>query len=145
MDFWNLHTPHWTNFLLWRTSDTKFRVVQQGQPLALLTNPDYVLIDNKYQTILDNLPGQVSYRPVTIVDEVLQLTFDNYIELKILNPIYVGKIDDLSTRGLKMWSFVKEYVFVSTDLKEEFQKVTKDEFEFTIGFSNFAGTETGSR
>lgn len=145
MDIWNLHTSSWTNLLLWRTSETKFRVVQQGEPLTLLTNSDYILIDKKYQIILNNLTGQVIFNPVTIIDEVRQLTFANYVELKILNQIEIEQINTLDSRGLKIWRYGDENVFVSSDLKQEFQKVTNDEFEFTIGFSNFAGTETGSR
>lgn len=145
MDIWNLHTTSPTTLLLWRTDDNQFRVVQQGYPLTFLTNPDYVLLDKKYNTILDKLTGQVTCRPVTIVDEVRKLTFDNFLELKILNEIQPGLIDTEDNEGLKIWRFSDQYVFVSTDLKDELQKVTEDEFEFTIGFSNFAGTETGSR
>jgi hypothetical protein len=145
MDIWNLHTANWTTFLLRRTSETKFRVVQHGLPLTLLTNSDYILIDKKYQTILENLAGQVTFSTVTIIDEVRQLTFDNYLELKILNQIGIAQIKTADSGGLRIWRFSDEYVFVSSDLKQEFQKVAKDEFEFTLGFSNFAGTETGSR
>jgi hypothetical protein len=144
MDIWNLHTSNWTNLLLWRISETKFRVVQQGQPLALLTNSDYILIDKKYQAILDNLIGQVTVNPVTIIDEVRKLTIDNYFELKILNQIETEQIKTLDSRELRIWRYGDEYIFVSSDLKQEFQKVTKDEFKFTIGLSNFVGTKTGS-
>jgi hypothetical protein len=125
--------------------DNQFRVVQQGQPLTLLTNPDYILLDKKYKTILDKLTGQVTYRPVIVVDEVRKLTFDNFLELKILNEIQLGQIDTGDNEGLKIWKYSDEYVFVSTDLKVGLQKMTEDEFEFTIGLSNFAGTETDSR
>lgn len=144
MDIWNLHTTSWTKFLLWRTSETKFRVVQHGEPLTLLTNSDYILIDKKYQSILHKLNGQVTFVPVTIVDQVRQLTFDNYLELKILNQIRIDQIKPVESNGLKIWQYSDQYVFVSSDLKQEFQKVSKDEFEFTIGFSHFAGTETDS-
>ncbi len=140
MNIWNLHTTSPTTLLLWRTTDNQFRVVQQGQPLTLLTNPDYVLLDKKYKTILDKLTGQVTYRPVTIIDEVRKLTFDNFLELKILNEMQPGLTDTGDKKGLKIWKYSDEYVFVSTDLKVELQKVTEDEFEFTIGLSNFAGT-----
>ena len=145
MDIWNLTTARPTTLLLWRLTDNQFKVVQHGQPLTLLTNPDYVLLDKKYKTILDKLTEQVTYRPVTIIDEVRQLTFDNLLELKILNEIQPGLIDKGENEGIKIWKYSDEYVFVTKDLKDEFQKVNADELEFKIGFSNFAGTETGSR
>ncbi|MCE2958488.1 MAG: hypothetical protein LW841_15190, partial [Flammeovirgaceae bacterium] len=70
---------------------------------------------------------------------------DEASTIKIQNQITEGQIDEIKDTGLKIWIFSGEYVFVSTDLKKEFQKITKDELEFTIGFSDFAGTQTGSR
>jgi hypothetical protein len=145
MDIWNLHTTSPTTLLLWRTGDNQFRVVQQGLALTLLINRNYILLDKKYKTILDKLTGQVTYGPVTIVDQVRQLRFDNFLELKVLNEIQQGVIDTANNEGLKIWRYSDEYVFVSTHLKDEIQKVTADELEFTFGFSNFAGTATGSR
>ena len=145
MDIWNIHTTDSTTLLLLRTSETKFRVIQHGQPLTLLTNPDYVLIDKKYKAIIDKLTGQATCRPVTIKDEVRQLTFENFIEVKIQNQLPTELTIPIDDKGPKIWKYSDEYVFVSTDLKKEFQKITEDEFEFKVGLSNFAGSETGSR
>lgn len=138
MDIWHLNSAYRTSLSLWRVSEAKFKVVQQGQPLTLLTNSDYILIDKKYKTIFDKLKEQVTTRPVMVIDEVRKLIFDNFIELNILNEIQFQEPDKLDSKGLKIWRFSEGYVFVSTDLKYEFQNMNDQEFEFTVGLSNFA-------
>lgn len=145
MDIWNIHTRNSTTLLLLRTDENKFRVVQQGDHVTLLTNFDYLLIDKKYKNILDRLSNQLTQKPVTIIDPVRQLKWDNFIEIKILNEIQHGRTDQIDGLGFRIWKYSNEYIFVSIDLKEEFEKVSANDFDFSIGFSYFAGTLTGSR
>jgi hypothetical protein len=139
MKIWNLSLLNWTRLMLWRTGETEFRVVQAGEPSALLTNADYILIDRKLKSLIEKLNGQVTYTFVTVHDNVRKKMLDNYIELKIRNEITPHSIDNVDGRGLKIWSFADQHVFVSNDLKAEIEKTTRNEFEFTEGFSHFGG------
>ena len=133
-----------TTLLLWRTKDDQFRVVQQGDVATLLTNSDYVLMAKKYKPILDRLSDQLTQRPVITVDHVRQLIWDNFIEIEIFNEINHEHFDQVDSSGLRIWKHSNENVFVSGDLKTEIERLSEQDLEFTLGFSNFAAQETGA-
>lgn len=139
MKIWNLNLTNWTQLMLWRTSEKQFRVIQVGEASALLTNADYILIDKKLKSLMDGLDGQVIYTSVTVYDNVKDQTLDNYIELKIREEVSPDSIGKTNSKGLKIWHFANQHVFVSDDLKTEIEKMTNGEFEFSEGFSHFAG------
>ncbi len=139
MQIWHLSLVDLTFLMLWRTGEREFRVVRAGEPAVLLTNADYILFDRKFSSVLDILEEQVIYAPVTIYDNVKKITFDNYIEVKIKNEITPDSICKMDSRGLKILVFSNQYVFVSDELKKEFEKAAKGVFEFSQGFSHFGG------
>ena len=144
MDIWNIHTASLTPILLWRTKMNQFRVVQHGQLSTVLINVDYVLFDVKYKTLLDKISNQLNQKPVTIFDEVRQLTWDNFIEVEILNRIQYSQAHKVDSSGFKIWKYLNQYVFVSPDLKNDLEQVGDSNLNFALGFSYFAGTETRS-
>lgn len=135
---WHLTLLNLTHLMLWRTSEREFRVVQADDAGVLLTNVDYILFDQKFSSVMDMLEGQVIYSPVIVYDNVKKITFNNYIEVEIKNDITPDSIKKIDSNGLKIWRFPGS-VFVSNDLKKEFEKVADNEFEFSHGFSHFGG------
>ena len=141
---WNLSPIETTQLLLWRIDAKSFRVVQFDKPVSLLTNHDYVLMDKKFNKVLEKLTTQIQNREVIIHDKVRNATLDNYIELEIANEISPASIDKMDDKGLKIWRY-GDYVFVSDELKTELENIGSQDFEFTQGFSQFAGTVTDGR
>ena len=139
MQIWHLSLVDLTFLMLWRTGEREFRVVRAGEPAVLLTNADYILFDRKFSSVLGMLKEQVIYSPVTVSDNVKRITFDNYIEVKIKNEITPDSIRSMDDQGLKIWAFSNKHVFVSDELKREFEKVAKGAFKFSEGFSHFGG------
>ena len=139
MQIWNLALKNLTTLMLWRTGEAEFRVIQAGEPLAMLTNADYILMDEKLKSLLNQVCGQVTYTSVEVHDNVRKLTLDNYVELKIMNEVTPDSINNEVSEGLRIWHFVNQHVFISDDLKKEIERMYKDEFEFSEGFSYFAG------
>jgi hypothetical protein len=137
MKIWCLESNKLTSLLLWRIDTDKFRVVQYDSTAALLTNVDYVLMDKKFKPTLDGLAGQIETQDVVIYDNVRNLTWDNYFEVRILNEINPETIKQLDSKGLKIWTYGNQAVFVSEDLKTEINNIGTDEFEFSEGFSHF--------
>jgi hypothetical protein len=120
--------------MLWRMAADKFRVVKYDAMASLLTNADYVLMDKKYKPIIERLVGQVEIQDVVIYDQVRNLTWDNYFEVRILKDINPEKIKQLDPQGQEIWSYGNMAVFVSEDLKTEIQNLGANEFEFSEGF-----------
>ena len=136
MDIWHLDNNHSTALLLWRTDKDNFRIMQSGEFKTLLNNPDYILLDNKYAEIFKKLSDQITFQKVKITGNNLDIAKDNYIELNILNSITPISVKTLDGNGLKIWKYEGQ-IFVSSDLKTELVKICKNDFRFTIGFSNF--------
>lgn len=138
MNIWHIENKSWNQLLLWRTADTNFRVTKQGEFLPLLTNPNYMLIEETYKNILENISDQVTFIPTIIIDHVLKTESQNYFELQVHTSIDHETIGTENSNGIKIWSSGCE-LFVSENLKNILIGIDPDAFEFTLGFSNFAG------
>jgi hypothetical protein len=138
MSLWNLASQASTSLLLWRTADSTFRVVQYDEPADVLTNYDYLLVDKKYETVLQQLEGQIDFRPVTVTDGVRHLVWENYFEVRIHRSIETNTIHDYRGRGLDIYRFGEQSVFVSEALKAAFEKVSRQGLHFSLGLSEFA-------
>lgn len=126
--------------MLWRIEREKFRVVEYHEVTApLLTNVDYILINKRFKAPIDKMVGQVQTHDVVIYDKVRNLTWDNYFEVKIVNDISPDTINLLDATGLKIWNYGNMAVFVSEELKTAIEKIDPNEFQFSEGFSCFAG------
>jgi hypothetical protein len=138
MALWNLTSQASTCLLLWRTGDFSFRVVQYDEPTEVLTNYDYILVDKKYETVLRQLEGQLDFHPVTVTDGVRHLVWENYLEVRIHGSIETDTVQDYSGRGLEIYRFGEQYVFVSETLKAVFEKLSPQGLHFSLGLSEFA-------
>jgi hypothetical protein len=138
MALWNLTSQASTCLLLWRTGNSSFRVVQYDEPAEVLTNYDYILVDKKYETVLRQLEGQLDFHPVTVTDGVRHLVWDNYFEIHLHRSIQTDTIHAYSGRGLDMYRFGEQAVFVSEALKTAFEKVSPQGLHFSLGLSEFA-------
>lgn len=138
MALWNLTSQVSTCLLLWRTADSTFRVVQYDEPAEVLTNYDYLLVDKKYETVLQQLEGQIDFNPVTVTDGVRHLVWDNYFEIHIHRSIETDTVQDYSGCGLEMYRLGEQSVFVSEALKTAFEKVSYQGLHFSLGLSEFA-------
>jgi len=138
MALWNIQSKELSRLMLWRTSDHEFRVMEQGKFVDILTNADYILFSKKYERILLMLDDQIILNSVIIVDKVKGLTIEDYLELEIRNEVEPDTVDSLPSEGLKIYAF-GESVFVSDEVKKEFEEMGDNELEFSLGFSLFAG------
>lgn len=139
MDIWNIQSNEWTKLVLWQVDEETYKVVIPGDYKPLLTNPFYVLIDQKYASIFNTLNGQqVRCHPVRIIDLALKTEFQNYVRLDIQNTIDPTSIQTQNSEGKRVWHY-NENVFVSSALKRELIDVSPDDFSFSTGFSLFAG------
>jgi hypothetical protein len=136
MNIWHIENKVLPVIRLWPTDKENFQVTEKGTAGALLTNANYSIIDKKYAPILSQLSNQVSFHEVKIFDFVLKTAYHNYIELKIEHSITPGDIKDKNSEGQKIWQCGGE-VFVSGELKDEFLKISTDDFTFTPGFQFF--------
>jgi len=136
MDIWHIENNPWSSIRLWRNDNDNFQVTETGRFASLLTNPNYILIDKKYSSLISGLPEQLSFHKVKVADLVLKTENDNYIELNIKNTITPQNIQAKNSKGLKIWSFDGE-VFVSGEFKNELLKIGQDDFTFSSGFQFF--------
>lgn len=86
---------------------------------------------------MHRLVGQVETQDVVIYDQVRNLTWNNYFEVRILQQISPNTIKHLDSQGKKIWTYGNMGVFVSEELKIEIQNLQINEFEFSEGFSHF--------
>jgi hypothetical protein len=136
MDIWHIRSRAGPGIRLWRNDKENFQVTEQGNVSAILTNPNYTIIDQKYSDLLNSLCDHVSFHKIKIFDFVLKSAYDNYIELNIKHTITPGNIRDKNSEGQKIWRFGGE-VFVSGELKNELLKIDPDDFAFDMGFQSF--------
>ena len=136
MNIWNIESREATSLMLWRTEKSNFRLTIRGDYKPLLSNSDYTLIDKKYSTVFKNLSDQVTIHEAKVYDLNMKTENDNYVELKIHNPIDMHTIDTEESSGLKIWVY-NGHPFVSGDLKTELLKISIIDLAFSLGFSNF--------
>jgi len=133
MSIWRVHTKGWGHIRLWRLENDQFLLIWPGEMKPFLGGPDYILLDEKYRKILSKLPDQVKTVPVSIIDKAKNVVFKNFIELDIKNEISHKTIATEPSDGRRLWR-CGEYLFVSEALKNEFEKLAPDDFEFHEGF-----------
>ena len=138
MALWSLTSQERTRLMLWRTGNSTFRVVQYDEPADMLSNSDYILFDQKYESVLQQLKGQIDFLAVTVTDGVRHLVWDNYLEVRIRRSLEIDAIPAYSGHGLDMYRFGEESVYVSEALKEAFEKVSPQKLRFSLGLSEFA-------
>ncbi|TPG58023.1 hypothetical protein EAH73_22785 [Hymenobacter nivis] len=73
-----------------------------------------------------------------MTDGVRHLVRDNYLEVRIHRSLETDAIEAYSGRGLDMYRFGEESIFVSEALKEAFKEVSPQGLRFSLGFSEFA-------
>ncbi|WP_324680667.1 hypothetical protein [Hymenobacter sp. GOD-10R] len=137
MALWHLGSGEVTSLRLWRTGEHTFRVIQYDEPVDVLTNYDYILLDRKYEPLLHQLGEQLLFTPVTVTDQVRQLVWNNYVEVKIKHSIDAEQMDQPFAGTWRIFSFDREHVFVSPRLKEAFQQVRGQQLVFSLGLSRF--------
>lgn len=138
MDIWNVQPQEWTQLILWQVDEETYKVVAPGDLRPLLTNPSYILIDQKYGLVFNALDKQVRCHPVKITDLVIKVEYQNYIRLDIQNTVDPTSILTQNSERLKVWR-CNENIFVSGDLKRELMKISASDFSFSLGFSMFVG------
>ncbi|GAB2814850.1 hypothetical protein [Ferruginibacter profundus] len=136
MNIWHVSNKVWPSIRLWRIDNENFQVNEKGIVSAILTNPAYSIIDQKYSCLLSKLSDQVSFTKVKIFDYVLKTEYHNYIELKIKHSIEPETIQTINSEGQKIFKRGGE-IFVSGALKDEFLTISRDDFDFDPGFSFF--------
>ncbi len=136
MDIWHIDNTISTNIILWRTKKNHFRLTQAGEFKALLSNPNYILINKKYSSLFRSLDEQVALESVEIYNSSSTLISTDYLELNIKNEIDTISIKNENSSGDKIWT-MNGYVFVSGDLKNKLKHLCENDFEFTLGFSMF--------
>ena len=136
MDIWHVEADSWTHLILWQVDEQSFKVVADGAYRSILTNPFYILIDKKYIPALLNISDQVSFHSVKIVNHVMRIENNNYVQLRIGNKIDTVSINTQSSEGPRIWEYEGE-MFVSGQLKAELTKIDPNDFAFSLGFSMF--------
>jgi hypothetical protein len=136
MSLWHLTSLKSTRLLLWRTGAYTFRVMEYDEPADVLTNYDYVLFDRKYEGALRSTGTQLQLTPVTVTDEVRKLVW-HYLEATIKHDVSADDLARLSPAGPAIYSFDKQYVFVSASLKATLQLVQGQALAFSPGLSYF--------
>lgn len=137
MALWHLGSREVTSLRLWRTGEHTFRVIQYDEPVEVLTNYDYLLLDQKYAPLLRQLGEQLEFTPVTVTDQVRQLVWDNYVEVKLNHRVEVDQMDQELAGEWHIYSFNREHIFVSKSLKEALRKVNGQQLTFSKGLSRF--------
>lgn len=69
---------------------------------------------------------------------VRHLVWENYVAIHIHRSIQPDTMHDYSGRGLDMYRFGKQAVFVSEALKTAFEKVSPQGLHFSLRLSEFA-------
>jgi hypothetical protein len=138
MDIWHIDNIIATSIILWRTKKNQFRLTQAGDFKALLSNPNYILINKKYSSLFRSLDEQVTFESAEVYNSSSTLISTDYVELYIKNEIDKSSIKNENSIGDKIWT-MNGYVFVSGDLKNKLKQRGEDDFAFTLGFSMFGG------
>lgn len=139
MNIWHIENKTGQQLTLWRTGKDTFIVTIDGDYTSVLENDNYILIDKKYSTLLEQIVDQVTFHPVKVFDNKLKNETDKYIELNIINSIDPESAKLADKRGQKIWKAFGNYVFVSDELKEALIKINSNDFNFSLEFSHFAG------
>ena len=129
----NTHTD------LFRLSNGRFQMIKQGNLSKFMSGVDYILLDNKLADFLDDqdIP-LIEFNQAIIWNRKLDKEYKNYKHLIVNNYMTEENVKYLDLRGYKMYIYLKNYLFVSPELKEKLQAAEFNYFKFSLGFSRFA-------
>ena len=138
LNIWCIQVRNYSTIKLWRSATDAFRVIEDGEYTAVLSNSTYFIVDEKFEPVFRKVKqDQLTVERITIRDHQYNTETNNYIELKIVNEIqHKTNLREIDSSGLKVWRF-GGYVFVSTDLKKELSKIPGNELWFSVGFFGF--------
>lgn len=130
MSIWHLTSLATTKLTLWRINETQFRVTRFDAATPVLSNPGYVLLDKKFEPVLNQLKGQLTWTAVSIHDLLRSITWENFFDLKIQNHIDRKTLNKVDADGFKIWVYAERFVFVSQAVKTELEKLDTGTLKF---------------
>jgi len=134
---YNVSNRYTSGISLWRVDKTKFQITNFDKLTILITGSDYTLIRKEYSKVFETLlKEEIEISEVIIFRKATSETWDNYCELKIKNHINPNNINLADYLHESVWQY-EHNLFVSSETKEELEKLAKGKLEFSENFSHF--------
>lgn len=143
MSIWQVNPKATSKLALWRINETEFRVTRFDAAAPLLSSPSYILLDKKFEPVLKEMKGQVSWKEAVIHEPLRQITWDNFMDLKITNQLDAKTLSKVDSGGLKIWVYAERYVLVSDEVKAELEKLAEGSLQFTEAATFFKAAKRG--
>lgn len=125
---------------LYKISDEKYLVIQDGSQGCVLSNPLFVAINESILSVFQNsIPGKLKTKKINIHDRSLNQCIEGYhtIEADEIDTNLMAKVD---TSGCKIW-IDKRFggLFVSKSLKEKIEEAGVNDTIFYPGYRGIGG------
>jgi hypothetical protein len=143
MSIWQVNPKVASKLTLWRINETEFRVTRFDAAAPLLSSPSYILLDKKFEPVLKEMQGQVSWKEAVIHEPLRQIIWENFMDIKITNRLEAKTYDKVDATGLKIWVYGEKYLLVSDETKIALEKLDEGTLQFTAAKSFFAAIKRG--
>lgn len=143
MSIWQVNPKVASKLALWRINETEFRVTRFDAAAPLLSSPSYILLDKKFEPVLKEMQGQVSWKEAVIHEPLRQIIWENFMDIKITNRLEAKTYDKVDATGLKIWVYGEKYLLVSDETKIALEKLDEGTLQFTAAKSFFAAIKRG--
>lgn len=143
MSIWHITPKVASKLTLWRINETEFRVTRFDAAAPLLSSPSYILLDRKFEPVLKEMSGQVSWKEAVIYEPLRQITWDHFLDVKITNRLEAKTYDKQDATGLKIWVYGEKYLLVSDETKIALEKLDEGTLQFTVAAAFFNAIKKG--
>ena len=128
---------------LYRLSDDRFQVMEEGELVPLMVGYEYVLVESalaEYLEVLD-LP-RLEIIGAVVYDPRKKLEIHTYQQLQVDQGFSSDMIRDINLDGERFLLMGERYLFVSPLLKQRLEMSPFKYLRFTEGLSEFATNGT---
>jgi hypothetical protein len=114
-------------------------MIKEGELSSFMAGWDYILIENKLADYLASLDiPQIEFKDAIIWNRGLNKEYFNYKQLIVRKYMTEENFETLDLRGLQMYLFSGNSLFVSPQLKELLEKSEFNFLLFSEGFNRLA-------
>jgi hypothetical protein len=126
--------------ILIRMTETTLHKVRHGSIPPISSGTDHIVVSEQIANLLRGFSSDGSqFIPVSILDVTTGVTLAEHFEVLPHFEIQSSDIFIAPHRGTHMWHYAHRQLFVSGSLRAEIERLKPGEFDFSQGFSNFAG------
>lgn len=125
---------------LFRLSDGRFQIIEDGPLSPFLSGHDYLLIESGLAEYLVELDVErISIEDAVVWDRKSDIEYSGYKYVRINQHFNTDQINDIDVSGVRMLVLGNQYPFVSPELKNRLEQSKFSYLKFSEGLNGWAG------